>query len=98
MLVNLSVLEVSDDYRAASQAIEAEEERRETAAALAGMRVWSAGKWQRSSLPSETKNEHRWCTRPDPFEGVWEEEIYPLLRGDASETVNTPPPSARLLR
>ena len=23
-----------------------------------------------------------WRTRPDPFEGVWEEEIEPLLRGD----------------
>ena len=26
--------------------------------------------------------EHRWRTRPDPFDGVWEDEIEPLLRND----------------
>ena len=26
-------------------------------------------------LASETKQERRWRTRPDPFDGVWEEEI-----------------------
>ena len=51
-------------------------------AALAGMSVRSARKWQRGSWPSETKQEHRWRTRPDPFDGVWDEEIEPLLRGD----------------
>ena len=54
----------------------------ETAAAKAGMRVRSARKWQSGPLPLETKPEHRWRTRPDRFEGVWEEEIEPLLRGD----------------
>ena len=54
----------------------------ETAAGIAGMSVRSARKWQRGPLPSETKQERRWRTRPDPFEGVWEEEIEPLLRGD----------------
>ena len=54
----------------------------ETAAAMAGMSVRSARKWQRGPLPSETKQLRRWRTRPDPFEGVWEEEIEPLLRGD----------------
>ena len=54
----------------------------ETAAAMAGMSVRSARKWQRGSWPSETKQEHRWRTRPDPFDGVWDEEIEPLLRGD----------------
>ena len=52
----------------------------ETAAAMAGMSVRSARKWQRGPLPSETKAERRWRTRPDPFEGVWEEEIDPLLQ------------------
>ena len=33
-------------------------------------------------LPSQAKPEHRWRTRPDPFDGVWEEEIEPLLRND----------------
>ena len=54
----------------------------ETATAMAGMSVRSARKWQQGPLPSETKQERRWRTRPDPFEGVWEEEIEPLLRGD----------------
>ena len=54
----------------------------ETAAAMAGMCVRSARKWQDGPLPSETKQERWWRTRPDPFDGVWEEEIEPLLRGD----------------
>ena len=54
----------------------------ETAAAMARMSVRSARKWQDGPLPSETKRERGWRTRPDPFEGVWEEEIEPLLRGD----------------
>ena len=33
-------------------------------------------------MPSETKQQRRWPTRPGPFDGVWEEEIEPLLRGD----------------
>ena len=54
----------------------------ETAAALAGMSVRSARKWQSGPLPSETKQERQWRTRPDPFDEVWEDEIEPLLRGD----------------
>ena len=54
----------------------------ETAAAKAGMSVRSARKWQIGPLPSATKPEHRWRTRPDPFDGVWEDEIEPLLRSD----------------
>ena len=56
----------------------------ETAAAMAGMCVRSARKWQDGPLPSETKEERWWRTRPDPFDGVWEEEIEPLLQGDPS--------------
>ena len=33
----------------------------------------SARKWQCGPLPSETKQERRWRTRPDPFDGVWED-------------------------
>ena len=54
----------------------------ETAAAKAGMCVRSARKWQDGPLPSETRQERWWRTRPDPFDGVWGEEIEPLLRGD----------------
>ena len=56
----------------------------ETAAARAGICVRSARKWQRGPLPSETKQERTWRTRPDPFNGVWEEEIEPLLQGEAA--------------
>ena len=46
------------------------------------MSVRSARKWQSGPLPSQAKPEHRWRTRPDPFDGVWEDEIEPLLRND----------------
>ena len=58
-----------------------ESKTQETAAAQAGMSVRSARKWQSGLLPPATKPEHRWCTQPDPFDGVWEDEIDPLLRG-----------------
>ena len=54
----------------------------ETAAAMSGMSVRSARKWQSGPLPSATKRV-RWSrTRSDPFDGVWEEETEPLLRDD----------------
>ena len=61
----------------------------ETAAvAKAGMSVRSAHKWQHGPLPSElarpVRQERTSRTRPDPFDGVWEEEIEPLLRGEAA--------------
>ena len=56
----------------------------ETAAAKAGICVRSARKWQSGPLPSETKQERQWRTRSDPFEGIWEEEIEPLLQGEAA--------------
>ena len=34
--------------------------------------------------PRRPSTERRWRTRPDPFDGVWEEEILPLLRGEAA--------------
>ena len=56
----------------------------QTAAAVAGMSERSARKWQCGPLPSETKTERWWRTRPDPFNGVWEEDILPLLGGEAA--------------
>ena len=53
----------------------------ETVAVVAGMCVRSARKWQSGPLPSETKQGRWWRTRPDPCDGVWEEEIESLLRG-----------------
>ena len=61
-----------------------EGKKQQTAATMAGMSERSARKWQCGPLPSETKTERRWRTRPDPFDGVWEEEILPLLRGEAA--------------
>ena len=55
----------------------------ETSAAMAGMSQRSARKWQCGPLPSETRQERWWGTRPDPFDGVWEEEILPLLQCEA---------------
>jgi hypothetical protein len=54
----------------------------EAAAATAGMSVRTARKWQRGPLPSEAKKPREWRTRADPFEGIWEEVIEPLLIKD----------------
>ncbi len=53
----------------------------ETAAAVAGMSVRSARKWESAgALPSASAVSRTWRTRPDPFVGVWDEEIGPLRR------------------
>jgi hypothetical protein len=54
----------------------------EAAAAAAGMSVRTARKWESGPLPSVEKSERDWRTRHDPFGGVWDEEIVPLLRRD----------------
>ena len=59
-----------------------EGKKQEAAAAASGMSVRSARNWQRGPLPSEKKR-RRGRTRPDPFAGVWIEEIEPLLRGES---------------
>ena len=56
----------------------------QTAAAMAGMSERSARKWQHGPLPSETRTERQWRAHPDPFEGVWTEEVLPLLQGEAA--------------
>jgi len=68
----------------------------EAAAAAAGMSVRTARKWETGALPSSAKRARAWRTRNDPFEGVWTEEIVPLLRRDAEgipsvDTPNRPP-------
>jgi hypothetical protein len=60
-----------------------EKKTQEAAAAAAGMSVRTARKWQRGPLPSEKRQARQWRTRPDPFAGVWSEEIEPLLRRDS---------------
>ena len=61
-----------------------ERKTQQTSAAMAGMSIRSAQKWQCGPLPSETGQERWWRTRTDPFDGVWEEEILPLLQGEAA--------------
>jgi transposase len=51
-----------------------EEKTLAVAAAKAGMDEKTARKWRNlGKLPSETRPEHNWRTRKDPFEDVWEE-------------------------
>jgi len=59
----------------------------EAAAAAAGMGVRTARKWERGALPSESKPVRGWRTRPDPFEGVWEAELVPLLMRDTERVL-----------
>lgn len=54
----------------------------ETAAASAGMSERTARTWKDGPLPSETKTPRTWRTRPDPFAGIWEQEVVPLLVAD----------------
>jgi hypothetical protein len=52
------------------------------AAAAAGMSERSGHTWKAGPLPSETKEPRTWRTRPDPFAGVWDSEVVPLLESD----------------
>ena len=59
----------------------------ETAAASAAMSVRAARKWQRGSLPSESKTARAWRTRTDPFEAIWEGEVVSLLASDGKSVL-----------
>ena len=54
----------------------------EAAAAASGMSVRTARRWKRKALPSEAKKPRHWRTRRDPFAGVWDREVVPLLESD----------------
>ena len=54
----------------------------EAAAAATGMSVRTARTWQRGPMPSEMESRRTWRTRGDPFVGVWDEVIVPLLQQD----------------
>lgn len=54
----------------------------EQSAAVAGMSVRTARRWEDGPLPTSTKVVRHWRTREDPFEGVWESEVVPLLVSD----------------
>ncbi len=53
-----------------------------SAAAAAGLCERSAYTWKQGALPSESKEPRAWRTRTDPFAGVWDSEITPLLASD----------------
>lgn len=52
------------------------------AAAAAAMSERSARKWEAGAMPSETRKERWWRTRPDAFAEVWETDVVPLLQRD----------------
>lgn len=54
----------------------------QAAAAAAGMSERTACTWQDGPLPSQVKAPRSWRTRADPFAGVWETLVVPLLRAD----------------
>src|SRR5688572_7435197 len=54
----------------------------EAAASAAGMSTRSAHNWKAGPLPSQATKSRHWRTRTDPFEGVWEADIVPLLERD----------------
>lgn len=55
----------------------------ETSAAAAGMSVRSARQWEHGSYPSQRRKPHTWRTRQDPFGGVFDSEVAPLLTEDS---------------
>jgi len=54
------------------------------AAAAAGMCERTARTWKTGLLPSERETVRTWRTRPDPFAGVWDSDVVPLLRADTA--------------
>ena len=63
---------------------------RQAEAAASGMSERSVRTWRKGPLPSEKKARRRKSTRPDPFAGVWEQEIEPLLRADVEGILAAP--------
>ena len=62
----------------------------QAAAAASGMSERSVRHWRQGPLPSEKKTSRRQRTRPDPFAGVWAEDIEPLLRTDIEGVLSAP--------
>lgn len=59
-------------------------------AAKSGMSEKTARKYRdKGKLPSECKTDHTWRTRKDPFEGIWDSEIKPLLENNAGIQAKT---------
>ena len=85
---------VTDQQVALLRQRQMEGKKQQTAAAMAGMSERSARKWQCGPLPSDTKQERRWRTRPDPFDGVWRKKSCPcygarLLAGSGQRQLSS---------
>src|ERR1044071_8283179 len=57
-----------------------ENQKKETAAAAAGMSVRAAQKWQRGALPSQAKKPRTWRPRRIPSAKWWRPVVVRLLR------------------
>ena len=62
----------------------------QAAAAASGISERSVRNWRQGPLPSENKSRRRQRTRPDPFAGVWTEDVEPLLRSDVEGVLSAP--------
>ena len=63
----------------------------QAAAAASDMSERSVRNWNKGPLPSEKKKDRRRKrTRPDPFAGVWAEEVEPLLEADVDRILAAP--------
>ena len=62
----------------------------QAAAAASDMSERSVRNWNKGPLPSEKKDRRRKSTRPDPFAGVWAEEVEPLLEADVDRILVAP--------
>ena len=62
----------------------------QAAAAASDMSERSVRNWNKGPLPSEKKDRRRKSTRPDPFAGVWAEEVEPLLQADVDRILAAP--------
>ena len=62
----------------------------QAAAAASDMSERSVRNWNKGPLPSEKKDRRRKSTRPDPFAGVWAEEVEPLLKADVDRILAAP--------
>jgi len=70
----------------------------EAAAAAASMSERTARTWASGPVPSETKRDRVWRTRPDPFSEVWESDVEPLLQADDDGKLEAKSVMAELLR
>ena len=62
----------------------------ESQEAAAGIKFRTTRVWERGPQPSQAQKNRGWRTRRDPFNGVWELVIEPLLRPDEDRVLEAP--------